>query len=90
MTVRGKRQGELELSFREGEFVWVDDGAGGRLLARIRSSHSLKLSHAQPVWLVSVRYPKGWGEAEHRAVKGIPTPAELARARAVDGQAATP
>ncbi len=80
MSLRGQR--ELELSFREGEFVWVDDRKAGRLLGRIRSAHSLKLTHAQPVWLVNVRYPDGWGEAEHRAVKGIPTPDEIERARA--------
>lgn len=80
MTLRRPRQRELELTFREGDFVWVDDGRGGRLLARVRSSQSLKLTTgARPVFLVAVRYPKGWGTSEHREIKGVPTPAELAR-----------
>jgi hypothetical protein len=82
------RQRELELSYREGDFVWVEDRTEGRLLARVRSSQKLTLSTRKQVFLVTVRYPKGWGPSEHREIAGVPTSAELARLRALDAPGA--
>jgi hypothetical protein len=77
MTPLRRRQTQLELTFRKGDFVWVQDHEAGRLLARVRSSQTIQLVRGH-VWLVSVRREKGWGPSEHRTVVGVPTVAELA------------